>query len=194
MDNHALRCQFLYSTGCDTGFLPHGSPLIPSLTTYSKFPTPIVTNNIWNFCLSGQMLLDPSLRPLSGTRIWTHNSKYRITIAKTLFIPPCPSTLILTLKQLEQLCARSDGCTKRKLKLKTEKSASCKYTKQLQWVSQKYWFRRRNWVFATNLHFLTHISLQPDVVNLWYFKLRLFDLPKLTVWNIKGLGKRVAKL
>jgi len=51
-----------------------------------------------------------------------------------------------------------------------------------------------NWVFATNLHFLTPISLQPDGVDLWYFKLRLYDLPEFIVWNIKGLGKRVAKL
>ena len=132
-----LKCRRTrkeYKSGRKTGFLPHESPSIPSLPTYSKFPTHIVTNNIWNFCLSGRMWLDPFLRPLGGTRIWTHNSKYRITIANTLFIPPCPSTLILTLKQLDQLCARSDipGCAKRKLKLKTEKSASCKYTKQLQ--------------------------------------------------------------
>ena len=51
---------------------------------------------------------------------------------------------------------------------------------------------QRNWVFATNLNFLTPISLQPDGVNLWYFKLRLFDLTELIVWNIKGLEKRVA--
>ena len=53
---------------------------------------------------------------------------------------------------------------------------------------------QRNWVFATNLHFLTSISLQPDGVLLWYFNLRLFDLTELIVLNIKGLGKRVAKL
>ena len=35
---------------------------------------------------------------------------------------------------------------------------------------------KRNWVFATNLNFLTPISLQPDGVSLWYFKIRLFDL------------------
>ena len=51
-----------------------------------------------------------------------------------------------------------------------------------------------NWVFATNLNFLSPISLQPNGVNLWYFKLRLFDLPELKVWNIKGAGKQVAKL
>ena len=55
-------------------------------------------------------------------------------------------------------------------------------------------FSLRNWVFSTNSHFLTLISLQPDSVNLWYFKLRLFDLTELIVRNIKGLGKRVAKL
>ena len=54
--------------------------------------------------------------------------------------------------------------------------------------------KERNWVFAKNLNFLTPISLQPDGVNLWYFKLRLFELQALIVWNIKGLGKRVAKL
>jgi len=29
----------------------------------------------------------------------------------------------------------------------------------------------RNWVFATNSEFLIPISLEPNVVNLWYFKL-----------------------
>ena len=27
-------------------------------------------------------------------------------------------------------------------------------------------------------------QLEPDVVNLWYFKLRLFDLTEFIVWNI----------
>ena len=40
-------------------------------------------------------------------------------------------------------------------------------------------YRKRNWVFAMNLQFLTPISLQPDDVNLWYFKLRLFNLTEL---------------
>ena len=31
--------------------------------------------------------------------------------------------------------------------------------------------------------------MQPDGVDLWYFKLRIYDLPELIVWNIKGLGK-----
>ena len=33
-----------------------------------------------------------------------------------------------------------------------------------------------NWVLATNSDFQLAISLQPDGVNLWYFKLSLFDL------------------
>ena len=37
----------------------------------------------------------------------------------------------------------------------------------------------RNWVFATNPNFLIPILLQPDGVNLWYFKLRFFELYSL---------------
>ena len=48
---------------------------------------------------------------------------------------------------------------------------------------------QKNWVFATNSHLLTPISLQPDDVSL-----RLFYLTEMIVLNIKGLGKRVAKL
>ena len=40
---------------------------------------------------------------------------------------------------------------------------------------------------ATNSDFLIFISLKPNGVNLWYFKLILFDLTELIVWNIKGL-------
>ena len=32
------------------------------------------------------------------------------------------------------------------------------------------------WVFATNSNFLIPIFLQPDGINLWYFKFRLLDL------------------
>ena len=71
-------------------------PSLESLNTlpsYSKCLTPTCHNQYFEF-LSGRMLLDPSLRPLGRTRIWTQHSKYRIklkgTIAKTLFIPPCP--------------------------------------------------------------------------------------------------------
>ena len=37
-----------------------------------------------------------------------------------------------------------------------------------------------------NQIFKLTISLEPDVVNLWYFKLRLFDLTELIVWNMLG--------
>ena len=36
--------------------------------------------------------------------------------------------------------------------------------------------------------------MQPDDVNLWYFKLTLFDLTAFIVWNIKGLRHWVAKI
>ena len=35
-------------------------------------------------------------------------------------------------------------------------------------------------IFSTNSNF----PLQPDGVNLWYFKLRLFDVTEFSVWNI----------
>ena len=38
-----------------------------------------------------------------------------------------------------------------------------------------------NWVFATNTNFLIPIYLLPDGGTHWYFKLRLFNLPKLIV-------------
>ena len=46
-------------------------------------------------------------------------------------------------------------------------------------------YAERNWVFAANSNFLIH--LQPEDENLWYFKLRLFDLTEFIVWNSKGL-------
>ena len=52
---------------------------------------------------------------------------------------------------------------------------------------------KRNWVFATNSKFIIPISLEPNVVNLWYFKLTLFDLTEFIVWNVKGLRYKVAK-
>ena len=55
-------------------------------------------------------------------------------------------------------------------------------------------FLERNWVFATNSVFVKSTSLQPYDVNLWYFKLTLFDLIAVIVWNIKGLRHRVATI
>ena len=44
------------------------------------------------------------------------------------------------------------------------------------------WYQR-HWFFATNSNFHIPISLRPDGVNLWYFKLRLFNLLVFIVWN-----------
>ena len=37
------------------------------------------------------------------------------------------------------------------------------------------------------------ISLQPDGLNLWFFKYRLFALTEFIVWKIKGRRHPVAK-
>ena len=44
-------------------------------------------------------------------------------------------------------------------------------------------------VFATTLNFLIPIYLQPDGVNFWYFKLRLFDLTKFISFFFKRVKK-----
>ena len=36
--------------------------------------------------------------------------------------------------------------------------------------------------------------MQSDGVDLWYFKLWLFDLPRTKVWNFKGLRNRVVNI
>ena len=36
--------------------------------------------------------------------------------------------------------------------------------------------------------------MQLDIANLWYFKLRLFNLTEIIVWNIYGLHHQVAKI
>ena len=40
----------------------------------------------------------------------------------------------------------------------------------------------------------TYIFIKPDAINLWYFKLRLFDQAEFIVWNIKGLQHLVPKI
>ena len=90
-----LKCRRTpVESGRKTGFHPKWESLdtLPSYTPNLQLL--FVTFNIWNWFLSGRMLLDQSLRPLGGTRIWTQNSKYRIkkfkaTIATTFF-PPGP--------------------------------------------------------------------------------------------------------
>ena len=55
-------------------------------------------------------------------------------------------------------------------------------------------FRERNWVFASDLNVLLPSSLQPDGVNLCYFKLKILDLTEFIVWNIKFLQHQVAEI
>ena len=51
-------------------------------------------------------------------------------------------------------------------------------------------FNQWNSAFATSSNLIIPISLQHDGVNLWYFKLRLFD----PIWNNNGVKHRVAKI
>ena len=41
--------------------------------------------------------------------------------------------------------------------------------------------------FVTNSNYLIPISLQPDVVEIWHFKSRLFELTECIVRTIEGL-------
>ena len=61
----------------------------------------------------------------------SHEAYFLVVAKKEIFIPFYSTLpLLLTLKQLDQLCTRSDipGCTTRKIKLKTETSASLQNT------------------------------------------------------------------
>ena len=61
-------------------------------------------------------------------------------------------------------------------------------------LSLKYQGLQRSWLeslkelsfFATNYDSTIGISFQPNSVNLWYFKLFLFDLKWFIVWSISG--------
>ena len=62
-------------------------------------------------------------------------------------------------------------------------------------------FSFKNWDFATNSNFLIHISVQPDGVGYWFFKVRLFDLTEFIIEMFKvyamglqrlGIGKSEA--
>ena len=46
----------------------------------------------------------------------------------------------------------------------------------------------------TNLIFVIPLSLQPDDLNLWYFKLTLLYLTVFIVWNVNGLQHWVAAI
>ena len=55
-------------------------------------------------------------------------------------------------------------------------------------------FCKRIWVFATNSDILIPLSLQPNVVNFWHFKLLIVLDQIMIVWNIKGLHNWIAKI
>ena len=48
--------------------------------------------------------------------------------------------------------------------------------------------------FCHKFYFLISISLKPDNVHLWCFKLKIFDRIGFIDWNIKGLWYCVAKI
>ena len=52
------------------------------------------------------------------------------------------------------------------------------------YICANLFYKQRDWVFGTKSNIQTSISLELDFVNLWYFKLRLFDLTEFIVWNI----------
>jgi len=60
------------------------------------------------------------------------------------------------------------------------------------------WSQKRSWkgneFLPQTLIFIIPISLQPEGVNLLYFKLSLFDLTEFIVWNILGIRHCVAKI
>ena len=62
------------------------------------------------------------------------------------------------------------------------------HTKLLHFKSE------RNWVFATNSDFIITISLEPNVVDLRYFKLWILLTTLIWVWNITSLHHRVLKI
>ena len=53
---------------------------------------------------------------------------------------------------------------------------------------------KRNWVFVTNFDFLITISLEPNVVDLRYFKLWILLNQIIRVWNIRGSQHPVLKI
>ena len=64
----------------------------------------------------------------------------------------------------------------------------CRFDFEIDWSGEGYalgvltWELSEGWkVFASNSISLIPVSLQPECVNLWYFKLKLYDLTKFIV-------------
>jgi len=55
-------------------------------------------------------------------------------------------------------------------------------------------FVSQNSNFLITKYIYIYISLQPDVINFWYFEIILFNLTESIVLNSKGLGYWVAKI
>ena len=94
-----------------------------------------------------------------------------------VWLPLCTgwTTKVETLRNLNLLVKFIDSCTGPLIFFIYFYKTVCKAETQ------------RNWVFATNSYFQIPVSLQPFDLNLWYFKLRLFDLTEFIIWNIYGL-------
>ena len=63
-------------------------------------------------------------------------------------------------------------------------SIICLYSRNPQEKPQSRAYSPLELSFWHKLKFLIPISIQPNGVNLWYFKLRLFDLTDFIVWNV----------
>ena len=67
-------------------------------------------------------------------------------------------------------------------------------SRNFQWFMFYVFSFRKELSLCHKLNFVITISLEPDDVNLWYFKLRLFDLTEFIGWNNHGLRPLVAKI
>jgi len=76
-----------------------------------------------------------------------------------------------------------------KYKMKAVRYQNC-YNLQEFFPTQKQTFKGIESLPQTHMF----LSLQPNGVNLWYFKLRLFDRTNFVVWNIQGLRHWVAQI
>ena len=68
------------------------------------------------------------------------------------------------------------------------------YWSNILWKSIVVIVNQRNWVFATNSDFLISISLQLNIVYIWYFKLWIMLDQIIKLWNIKGFNHQVVKI
>ena len=65
---------------------------------------------------------------------------------------------------------------------------------KMKWLLGTSFWEERELSLFQKLNFLISIFLEPDDVNLWYFKLRLFDLTEFLVRNNYDVRPLVAKI